>query len=81
MKLLSCILQVCKADSLAFTKHYIYKCRIQNKSLNLNVWKNEIKFYLQAEKMKPIKNNTYEKFAEAWDEWLVAFEEDNEQTS
>ena len=43
--------------------------KYKTKPLNLNVWKNEVKFYLQAEKMKPIKNNTYEKFTEAWDKW------------
>ena len=63
---------------IILTKHYIYKYRIQNKPLNLNVWKNELKFYLKIEKTIAIKQNTYEKFTEAWDKWLMAFEDDNE---
>ena len=47
---------------LILTKYYIYKCRIQNKQLNIKIWQNEVKVYLLLEKMIAIKYNTYEKF-------------------
>lgn len=63
---------------LILTRYYIYKCRIYNKQLNLKAWKNEVKNFLQIEKMVAIKNDNYEKFAKDWEEWILLFEGENE---
>ena len=43
-------------------KYYIFKWRINNKSLNLSVWKNEVKIYLLFEKKKKKKKKKNDSF-------------------
>ena len=46
---------------LMLTRFYIlYKSRINNKKMYLNLWKSEIKTFLATEKMIAIKNRTYD---------------------
>ena len=35
---------------LFLTRYYIYKCRINNKQLNLLAWIHEVKFFIQIKK-------------------------------
>ena len=59
---------------LILTRYYIYKCRINNKQLSLQVWRKEVKQFLNIEKYIAIKNSNYEKFARNWSKWLLLFE-------
>lgn len=59
---------------LILTCYYIYKCRINNKQLSLQVWRKEVKQFLNIEKYIAIKNSNYEKFARNWSKWLLLFE-------
>lgn len=60
---------------LILTRYYIYKCRLNNKSLNIQAWKNEIKHFILIEKLIAIKNDTFEKFTKEWEKWSPIFEE------
>ena len=59
---------------LILTRYYIYKCRINNKQLNLLAWIHEVKFFIQIEKMIAIKTDRYHKFIKYWETWLQLFE-------
>ena len=52
---------------LILTRYYIYKCRINNKQLNLLAWIHEVKFFIQIEKMIAIKTDRYYKFIKYWE--------------
>lgn len=52
---------------LIVTRFYIYKCRIGNKQLNLQAWKNEIRQFILIEKLIAIKNNVFDKFSKLWE--------------
>ena len=54
---------------LMLTRYHIYKSRINNKKLYLNLWKSEIETFLDIEKMIAIKNSRYEKFTKEWEGW------------
>lgn len=60
---------------LILTRYYIYKSRINNKKLYLNVWKREVKCFIDTEKMIAIKNSKYDKFSKDWEGWLGLFED------
>lgn len=62
---------------IILTKYYIYKCRINKKPLNFNIWKFEIKNALVTEKMIAIKNYRYAKFQKYWGKWIAIFEDSN----
>lgn len=59
---------------LILTRYYIYKCRINDKQLNLLAWIHEVKFFIQIEKMIAIKTDRYHKFIKYWETWLQLFE-------
>ena len=60
---------------LIITRYYIYKCRINNKRLNLLTWRKEVNRFLSVEKMIAIKNGYFEKFNRHWNKWIVLFDE------
>ena len=47
---------------LILTRFYIYKCRINNKELNIATWVKEMKFFLHIEKKIAIKTDRFDKF-------------------
>lgn len=59
---------------LILTRYYIYKCRINNKPLNLLTWRTEVSQFLTIEKMIAIKNGQFEKFNKDWNKWIVLFD-------
>lgn len=59
---------------LILTRYYIYKCKMTNKQLSIQVWKKEIKQFFATEKLIAIKNSYYEKFLKTWNMWLILFE-------
>ena len=59
---------------LILSKYHIYKCRIKkNKYLNIVTWKNELKSFLELEKVIAIKSGCYDKFIKEWQKWLLVF--------
>ena len=62
-------------DLLTITRYYIYKCRIENKRLNLLTWRKEVNQFVSIEKMIGTKNGYFEKFNRHWNKWIVLFDE------
>lgn len=60
---------------LILTRYYIYKSRINNTKLYLNIWKREVKCFIETEKMIAIKNSKYDKFYKEWEGWLGLFDD------
>ena len=58
---------------LILTRFYIYKCRINNKELNIATWVKEMKFFLHIEKKIAIKTDRFDKFAKYWQKWMQIF--------
>ena len=59
---------------LILTRFYIYKCRINNKGLNIAEWVKELKFFIHIEKKIAIKADRFPKFTKYWQKWLEIFE-------
>ena len=59
---------------LILTRFYIYKCRINNKELNIATWVKEMKFFLHIEKIA-IKTDRFDKFANYWQKWMRIFDD------
>ena len=59
---------------LILTRFYIYKCRINNKGLNIAEWVKELKFFIHIEKKIAIKADRFPKFTKYWQKWLQIFE-------
>ena len=60
---------------LILTRFYIYKCRINNKELNIATWVKEMKFFLHIEKKIAIKTDRFDKFAKYWQKWMQIFDD------
>ena len=59
---------------LILTRLYIYKCRINNKGLNIAEWVKELKFFIHIEKKIAMKADRFPKFIKYWQKWLQIFE-------
>ena len=59
---------------LILTRFYIYRCRINNKGLNIAEWVKELKFFIRFEKKIAIKADRFPKFTKYWQKWLQIFE-------
>ena len=60
---------------LILSRFYIYKCRINNKELNIAAWTKEMKFFIHIEKKIAIKTDRFDKFTKSWQKWMQIFED------
>ena len=56
---------------LLITRHYIYRCNIISTGFNLSSSENNVKQFLEIEKLIRIKKITNDKIKKYWEKWFV----------